>query len=327
MYNTLKFLIVIFITLLIISCSQSAVTSYPEKKILIASIDSNKIYLNEIDSMISLQQYQLRFNALQMTISKKVLETEAKKQNIPLKELINAQIVNKCEEVTIEDFERYVARLNDSFIDTNNVFKYLTGLKQKDRQAFYVDSLMQYYSIKLKLQPPYYKEIETNQLYSHDIVKSNSNTTVYIISDFHCPACQNVEKQLKCLYDKYEDEVTFKFIYFSDYIDNSALACEAAAKQKKFRKMHDIIFENAELLNQDSIYYEFAKEIGLEIDEFDYEMHNIDLLPPLVKNKENLILKNIYTTPTFIVNNKILDEKYAIDYLEDVIVEEIKLNH
>ncbi len=290
---------------------------------IIAQINDKNILLEEIDSIINMQIYELRMNTLNMIISKKLLQEEAKKHKVPLKLLIENQIENKCENVSVEDFEKYAARLNESIIDTNNIFSYLTKIKQKERQAFFVDSLKKYYSIRIKLQPPYYKELETNQLYSHTLVKSNSNTIVYIISDFHCPACQNVEKRLKYLYDKYNKKVTFKFIYFSDYIDNSALACEVAAKQNKFREMHDIIFENAELLNQDSIYYHFAKEIGLKMNEFVYEMRDLNLLAPLAKNKEKLFKNNIYTTPTFIVNNKILDEKYAIDYLEDVIIEEI----
>ena len=42
-----------------------------------------------------------------------------------------------------------------------------------------------------------------------------------------------------------------------------------------------------------------------------------------LKTKKQLISKQIYSTPTFIVNNKVLDGKYAINYLENVINEEL----
>jgi len=42
-----------------------------------------------------------------------------------------------------------------------------------------------------------------------------------------------------------------------------------------------------------------------------------------VGNKKYLVENNIYTTPTFIVNDKILDHKYSIHYLEDLIIEEL----
>ena len=44
-----------------------------------------------------------------------------------------------------------------------------------------------------------------------------------------------------------------------------------------------------------------------------------EILKNLMINKERLITKGIYSTPTFIVNGKVLDNKYAIHYLEDVI--------
>ena len=46
-----------------------------------------------------------------------------------------------------------------------------------------------------------------------------------------------------------------------------------------------------------------------------------------LNNKDLLISKKIYSTPTYIVNGKVLDGKHAIDYLEDVIIEELKLKN
>ena len=66
--------------------------------------------------------------------------------------------------------------------------------------------------------------------------------TYAAFNNFKCPACQKAENSLKKLYNKYNNEVKFKFIYFRDYIGDDALACEAAAKQNKFKQMHDMIF-------------------------------------------------------------------------------------
>ncbi|MCD6111938.1 MAG: thioredoxin domain-containing protein [Bacteroidales bacterium] len=65
--------------------------------------------------------------------------------------------------------------------------------------------------------------------------------------------------------------------------------------------------------------------MDLDITTFTKDINNTKILKNLIKNKELLISKNIYSTPTFIVNGKILDNKYAIDYFEDVIIEELKL--
>lgn len=87
--------------------------------------------------------------------------------------------------------------------------------------------------------------------------------------------------------------------------------------------MHDILFKNSALLQNDSIYFEFAKELGLNMNEFKKDMKDKNILKGLIVNKELLISNGIYSTPTFIVNGKILDNKYAIDYLEDVIIKDL----
>lgn len=220
-----------------------------------------------------------------------------------------------------------MSKSNLSNFDTSSIFNYLKTIHQKNRQAQYIDSIKQYISIKIKLQPPIYNIVNTNEILFHDLTESKLNTEVFIITDFRCPACQHAEKELKKLYEKYNNIVSFKFVFFSDYIGKSALACEAAANQDKFKQMHDIIFDNPELLHQDYVYHNFAEEIGLNMAEYEEDANSTELLKDLINNKELLISKKIYSTPTFIVNGKVLDNRYAIDYLEDVIIEELKLKN
>ena len=52
-------------------------------------------------------------------------------------------------------------------------------------------------------------------------------------------------------------------------------------------------------------------------------MNDDKILKQIMDNKNYLIANNIFTTPTFIVNKKILDHKYSIHYLEDIIIEEL----
>lgn len=195
--------------------------------------------------------------------------------------------------------------------------------KQKERQYQYIDSLKQYYSLMVKLRPPFYNTIETSNLFSQNITSDKAAFKVYIVSDFSCISCQKAEIELQKLYRKYNKKVNFKFVYFSDYINKSAIACEAAARQGKFKLMHDEIFENIESLHQDSIYFHFARDMGMDIEIFFKDMNDDAILKRLMDNKNYLIANNIFTTPTFIVNNKILDHKYSIHYLEDIIIEEL----
>lgn len=289
---------------------------------VIATLDGENIYLNQIDSIIGMQIYEQRLNALQMFASRLILIKEAEKNDISLSQLVEEQINNKCDEVTKQDIDRYRFKNDFNIIDTAYMISQIKNEKQKERQFQYIDSLKQYYPLRIKLRPPFFNTIETSNLFYQNLTDS-ATLEVYIISDFNCVSCQKIKIELEKLYKKYNKRVNFRFVYFSDYIDKSAIACEAAARQNYFKKMHDKIFENKTNLNHDSIYYRFAREIGMNIEIFSKDMNDEEILKKLMDNKKYLIANNIYSTPVFIINKKVLDHKYSIHYLEDIIVEEL----
>jgi len=123
-------------------------------------------------------------------------------------------------------------------------------------------------------RPSYFKELNVSGLFSHALTNSGSRIEVYIISDFRCPNCQRVEEMLKKIYEKYNKKVCIKFIFCSDYIDEMAMACEAAWKQNKFSQMRDLIFENKRQLDRDSIGYTLARTLGLNMIKFNQDIND-----------------------------------------------------
>jgi predicted DsbA family dithiol-disulfide isomerase len=290
---------------------------------VVAYYNKQPIKISEVDSLISDQIYELRLNAIKPIIGKLVLEDEANKQELTLEQLIENEINNKIKEITQIDIDKYIIENSLIKFDTNTIVKYLEAIERQKRKVAFTDSLLNYHSLKVKMQPPNYRTINTDGLYYHDITTSNSNVNVYIISDYRCPACQKAEEILTSLSLKYNNSVNFRFVYYSDYIDKSAIACEAAANQNKFIQMHNLIFNYSDYLINSAIYYDFADSISLDIDKFCTDMDDPHMYNNIMRNKEFLIKQNIFATPTFIVNGKVLDGKYASHYLEDVILNEL----
>jgi len=257
-----------------------------QKDKIIATVNNNNIFLSELDSIVANQIYSIRVDALELILSRNIIGYEAIKQGKTEKELIEKQINTKCREVTKKDIEEYILQNEILYVDTSSISLYLLNIYRKNRQTLYIDSLKKYYSVKIKLKPLFFKNINTSGIYSHNLTKNNSKTEVIIISDFKCPSCQKAEKALKELYSKYNNKVNFKFVFYSYYIDKSILACEAAAKQNKFKEMHDVIFKNADILEKDTVYYKFAKEIGLKMNLFNADMKDKNILSLLLDNKE-----------------------------------------
>lgn len=258
---------------------------------------------------------------LEVLISRKTLQIEAKKQNLKLEELVKNKINILAEKVNNNDISNYIKREKITYIDTASIVQYLTLIKQKQRQKEYTDSLKEHTDINVLLIPPFFKEIDTTGIYYHNLNNTKADNIVYIISDYKCPSCRKAESKVKKIIAKFNNNVEFRFVYHSSYIDKVALAIEAAKKQNAFIKMHNKMFET-DLFRKETIYTEIAKELSLDIDRFNMDMNNRNVLKKLTKNRELLISKDVYSTPTFIVNTKLLDGKYAIDYLEKVIENE-----
>lgn len=140
-------------------------------------------------------------------------------------------------------------------------------------------------------------------------------------ADFECPACASYSQHLKEVRSEYSDRVRFEFVNFPLIsIHPNALAghraAEAAAAQGKFWEMHDLLFEQRDLwvsgtTNQPVPQFEeFAKEIGLDIDQFSQDFAS-NQVNTIINNdrdrirqlyRDNDLDPNRASTPTFFIN-------------------------
>lgn len=135
----------------------------------------------------------------------------------------------------------------------------------------------------------------------------NAKVTIVEFSDFECPACASAHPVIKKVLEKYPNDVRLVYRHFPlSYHKNSTKATyafEAAAKQGKTWEMFDLIFENSAKLN-DGIYEEFARQIGLDIDQFNKDRAS-DEIKKIVDDDRDLGIKlNLKGTPTFYINGE-----------------------
>jgi len=322
MQNTLKILPAFIFIITIIACNRENKNKQIfNKDNNVAIIGTDTVKLQEIDSLASEPIYNIRMQALEVLISQKILSGEAKKQGVQLSELVENKINKFAEKVSEKDIKNYIERENITYIDTASIVQYLTLLKRKQRQEEYTDSLKENIDLQVMMMPANFKEVDTTGIYYHSLNNTKLKNIVYIISDYKCPACRKAEKKLEKIFKKYKNRLEFRFVYFSSYIDKAGLASEAANNQNAFTDMHNKMFET-DLFKNENVYLKLAKELDLNIERFTKDINNNDILLKLTKNRELLIKKEIYSTPAFIVNKKLLDGKYAVDYLEKVIENE-----
>src|SRR5467141_520724 len=118
-------------------------------------------------------------------------------------------------------------------------------------------------------------------------VKVSSPVVLEEYGDYQCPPCGQLYPELKQIEHEYGNQIQIVFHHFPLMkIHKNALAAahaaEAARNQNKFWDMHDRLYRNqkewTELNDPRPIFISYARQLGLNIDQFkqDMESNQID---------------------------------------------------
>lgn len=96
----------------------------------------------------------------------------------------------------------------------------------------------------------------------------------------------------------------------------------AAKKQGKGLQLFNLLFKQHENISEEN-FIQFAIELDLDILKFKKDFQNKKADAALIKTKAKLIEQGIYKTPTFIVNQKVIDYTDPIQLLDNTIYHEL----
>jgi protein-disulfide isomerase len=136
-------------------------------------------------------------------------------------------------------------------------------------------------------------------------------------ADFQCPACKSFEPTLKEILAENEGKVRLVFKHFPLYPSPhknamvSAHAAEAAGNQGKFWEMHDILYEKQDEWAEDGDpkpkYEEYAREIGLNVDDFKRDLEAEAGKDAINRDKDLGGELGLRGTPSIFVNGEAFD--------------------
>ena len=165
-----------------------------------------------------------------------------------------------------------------------------------------------------KQQSPPLKISEDN-----DPIIGNMDAEITIIefSDFQCPFCARFHVQtLPTIMDEYINKGTVKLVFRDFPIQSihpnalpASVAAECANEQKKFKEMHDVLFEKQnEWSNQNiesvmNTFSQYASDLGLEEKAFDSCLKNGKYIEEIQKDLDDGRTYGISGTPGFFIGN------------------------
>lgn len=153
--------------------------------------------------------------------------------------------------------------------------------------------------------------------------------TATLYTDYQCPYCAKAEPKFEEAAKKLDGimNVTVRHMPLNMHANAvpAALAVEAAAAQGKHVEMANKLFATQNdwknIKERDklrTLFNDYAKELGLNVEEFDKVLLASDTVKPIQRDYEHAVKIGVKGTPTFAVNDKVvegLDSSSSVDDL------------
>lgn len=310
----------------------------PAAKIGERTITYDELVLPVANRVFDLQEqiYRLERDRLDQLLAKLVIEREAEQQNRKAHELVKDYLA--AQTITVQDGEiaaYYLenrARLGD-WRGTEEELKaqiraYLQQLKREQRLLEYARSLYPRHGVEIYLKEPQYPTIQVH-LDQDDPVLGPENAPVTIVefSDYQCPACRRSHELVRELRQSYGDRVRWVFKDFPmpghQWARRAALAARCAAEQGKFWEYQDALFASQEELTPDRLT-QLAGELNLQLEPFHQCLETDKFQPRLNKDLEQGRKLGFDTTPTFVINNRVVSGAPPAARFRQIINEELE---
>lgn len=162
-----------------------------------------------------------------------------------------------------------------------------------------------------------------------DAIRGDEKAKVTIVefSDYECPFCVKAEATMKKILENYKGKVRWVYRDFPmTYHKNAQLAAEAseaAHKQGKYWEYHDMLFENKDKLDKESLIG-YAEKLGLNIEQFKSDLESGKYKDEVAKDFADGEKAGVDGTPAFFVNGRKIVGAQPYEEFSKVIDEELE---
>jgi len=320
---------------LVLLFAASAFGQTPET--VVASVNNIEITQEQVDDSVSariypLQQqlYAIRRAAIENLVVSKILEREAAARRVSIEEL-RRQLTDgeilvtraQVEEAYTQNASFFAAMSPDEARERLRL-----DLENQERLKHYragLDALRKKWTVKMNFAPPRFVT-ELDDGVSPAKGAKKAPVTIVEFSDFECPYCRGVQQTLKQVLETYKDQVrlVFKHLPLEGHRNSlpAARAAYCAAEQDRFWQFHDALFAAKEL--SPTVFTEIAGELGLGLPKFQACVNSEQSRAGVVKDIETARQFGVESTPSFIVNGKLIRGALSFADFQKLIEPELK---
>jgi predicted DsbA family dithiol-disulfide isomerase len=325
---------IIWSTCLILLLAVVAYAQAPET--VLATVNNIDITQKQVDESVAVQiyplqqqLYALRKAALDNLITTKILQSEAVARRISIEDL--------RKQLTLGEVNVTRAQVEDAYKQNASFFATMSpdearerlrlDLENQTRMKHYragLDALRKKWNVTMNLSPPVFVS-ELDDGASPVRGPTNAFVTIVEFSDFECPFCKQVQSALKQIVESYGREVrlVFKHLPLEGHQNSlpAARAAYCAAEQDRFWQFHDAIFAAGNL--SPPVFERIASDLGLGLPKFQACIASERSRVAVVKDIEAARLLRVESTPSFVVNGKVIRGALSFADFQKIIENEL----
>ena len=152
----------------------------------------------------------------------------------------------------------------------------------------------------------------------------DAQVTIVEFADYECPFCgSHFRETLPQLLGEYEGRIKYVVLNFPisrihPFAQQAGEAAECAHDQGRFWEYHDMLFQNQEALDVESLKL-YAAEVGLNTEAFNTCLDSGDKTQLVLDDIQDGLSYGVSGTPTFFINGQILVGAWPFDRFQTLI--------
>jgi len=304
-----------------------------DRSAVIAEIDGVRVTLGDLEQKRAADLfqaktafYQAERKALEAFIDDELLKRQAKRENLTVEQLLQ-QHVNRA---VAKDPPEEALRIYYEGVETDEpyekvrdkIIEHLRQRRSEKARTAYVKSLRSKANVTIALSPPK-ADLQLNEA----PVRGGQRAGVTLVeyADYECPACQQIEPELKKLEAEYRGKVSFIYkdvpLPMHPHAQKAAEAARCANAQGKFWEYHDVLFDTKQL-GVDELK-RHARALNLDTTAFDKCLDSGEHAE-MVKSQLGEAQKlGLVGTPSFFINGRLVSTGATPDALRRELDQEL----
>jgi protein-disulfide isomerase len=288
--------------------------------------------LAQLEQQYQEQRHELRRQALDAMIQKRLVESKAKAANTTPEEFVQKEVGGRIAEPSDEEMRALYERAKAGgqplppFEQVKpDIARFIKNQKAQGVLAEYYEELKKEAGVEILL-PAYEPPKVAVDATGPSKGPANAPVTIVEFSDFECPFCVRAEATVKQVLDTYGDKVR---LVYRDYplpnhsnAPKAAEAAHCAGDQGKYWEMHEKLFASGNQLAVADLK-KHAGEIGLDAGKFDKCLDSGEKAGTVEMHKKAGDAAGVSGTPAFFINGRPLSGAQPFEEFKKVIDQEL----